>query len=201
MNGIVSKLPRKHFLSEQQVLEDSFRLGVKIFNSGFRPSFIVGLWRGGSTIGIYVQECLQTLGVQTDHIAIRTSYEGPSEYQAMLQNPERNIRVHGTKYLLDTLNHDDALLLVDDVYSSGRNVDAVIELLKHRLKRNMPADVRVAVLWAKPEKRQVRRLPDYHLHETNNWLVLPYELKDLSVEELEQHKQGAFKLLKSIEPR
>ncbi len=176
-------------------MEDSFRLGVQIFNSGFRPTFIVGLWRGGSSIGIYVQECLQTLGVDTDHIAIRTSYEGPQAYQAQLTDPEPNIRVHGTKYMLDTLNHDDALLLVDDVYSSGRNVDAVIDRLTRRLKRNMPSDVRVASLWYKPTQRQVDRVPDYFQHETADWLVLPYELKDLSKDELKQHKPVAMELL------
>jgi len=55
----------KQFLDEQSVILDSFRLGTTIFSSGFRPTFIVGLWRGGSTIGIYVQECLQTLGVES----------------------------------------------------------------------------------------------------------------------------------------
>ena len=55
----------KTFLTEQSVMEDSFKLSVQIYKSGFRPTFIVGLWRGGSTVGIYVQECLQTLGVET----------------------------------------------------------------------------------------------------------------------------------------
>jgi hypoxanthine phosphoribosyltransferase len=38
-----------------------------------RPSFIVGVWRGGTPVGIAVQEILDYLGVQTDHISIRTS--------------------------------------------------------------------------------------------------------------------------------
>lgn len=186
----------RRFLSEQQVMEDSFRLGVEIFNSGFRPTFIVGLWRGGSTIGIYVQECLQTLGLDADHIAIRTSYEGPSQYRDMQQNPENSIRVHGTQYLLESLDHDDQLLIVDDVYSSGRNVAAVMNRLEQRLKRNMPADVRVAVLWHKPGQRRVERVPDYCLHETDEWLVLPYELQELTAAELAEHKPVAFELMK-----
>ena len=60
---------KKQFIEEQALLEDAFRLAVNIFDSGFRPDFIVGIWRGGSTVGIYVQECLQYLGVKTDHIA------------------------------------------------------------------------------------------------------------------------------------
>ena len=52
----------KLFVAEEDLLLDAYRLGVQVFNSGFRPSFIVGLWRGGSSVGIAVQECLQHLG-------------------------------------------------------------------------------------------------------------------------------------------
>ena len=68
--------PSKHYLNEEDLVVDSFRLAVSVFDSGFKPDFIVGIWRGGSSIGIYVQECLQFLGFKTDHISIRTSYEG-----------------------------------------------------------------------------------------------------------------------------
>ena len=185
----------KQFLSEQAVLEDSFRLGVEIYNSGFRPTFIVGLWRGGSTVGIYVQECLQTLGVATDHIAIRTSYQGYQAYREMVQDPEGRIRVHGTQYLLETLNAEDRLLIVDDVFSTGLNVEAVIRRLQTRLKRNMPAEYRVAALWYKPDQRRVPDPPDYYLHETDDWLVLPYELTGLTREELALHKPVAADLI------
>ena len=178
----------KQFLDEQTVILDSFKLGVSIYSSGFRPTFIVGLWRGGSTIGIYVQECLQTLGVNTDHIALRTSYQGLSHYQETLESTDPEIRVHGTQYLLETLNAEDRLLIVDDVLSTGRNVTAVIKRLKNHLKRNMPKEVKVAALWHRPSHDKTGLQPDYSLHETQNWLVFPYELSGLSSEEIETHK-------------
>jgi len=178
-------------------MEDAFRLGVQIYRSGFNPSFIVGLWRGGSTIGIYVQECLQTLGIKTDHIAIRTSYEGAPHYEQMVNNPDREIRVHGTQYLLEKLNSDDNLLIVDDVFSTGLNVEAVIQRLETRLKRNMPEDTRVATLYSKPGSRRTDRGPDYCLHETDDWLVLPYELSGLSADEIRRHKPVAWELLQA----
>jgi len=186
----------KQFLTEQDVMEDSFRLGVQIFNSGFRPTFIVGLWRGGSTVGIYVQECLQTLGIKTNHISIRTSYEGLNAYNETVNNPERQVRVHGTQYLLENLNTIDNLLIVDDVFSTGMNVHAVIARLESRLKRNMPKALKVAALWYKPASRRTERTPDYFQHKTDNWLVLPYELTGLSSSELEQQKPYAFEFLK-----
>lgn len=178
----------KQFLNEQAVILDAFRLGVNVYSSGFRPTFIVGLWRGGSTIGIYVQECLQTLGVETDHIALRTSYQGLSHYQETLEAPDPKIRVHGTQYLLETLNADDRLLIVDDVLSTGRNVTAVMNRLKSHLKRNMPEEVKVAALWHRPSHDKTGLQPDYVLHTTQNWLVFPYELSGLSLEEIHQHK-------------
>jgi len=177
-------------------MEDSFRLGVQIFNAGFRPTFIVGLWRGGSTVGIYVQECLQTLGVQSDHIAIRTSYEGAADYNESINNPDKGIRVHGTQYLLETLNTKDKLLIVDDVFSTGRSVDAVIQRLKTRLKRNMPTELKVASLWYKPDARRTQREPDFYQGKTSDWLVLPYELSGLNDDELRQHKPLAADLIR-----
>ena len=36
-------MTEKRFISEEDLLNDAFRLGVKIFNSGFRPNVVVGL--------------------------------------------------------------------------------------------------------------------------------------------------------------
>ena len=119
----------KTYVEEEDLLNDAYRLAVKVYESGFRPDFIVGIWRGGSTVGIYVQECLQYLGVKTDHIAIRTSYRGMESYLFELEHPE-SIRVHGLQYLYEAMNRDDSLLIVDDVFSSGQNVEAVIQRLE-----------------------------------------------------------------------
>ena len=177
----------KLFVEEEDMLLDAFRLGVRVFESGFRPTFIVGIWRGGTPVGIAVQECLQYLGVETDHISIRTSYRGVTHYAEMLEHADE-MRVHGTRYLLENLNADDGLLIVDDVYNSGLNVNRVIDRLAYRTKRNMPRDVRVAVPWYKPANNRTERVPDYYLHETDRWLVLPWELNGLSEEEIYRHK-------------
>jgi hypoxanthine phosphoribosyltransferase len=183
----LSKSVEKEFIREEDLLLDAYRLGVKIFASGFQPTFIVGVWRGGSSVGIAVQECLQYLGYETDHIPVRTSYRGMTSYKAMLENAGA-IRVHSTRYLLENLNADDGLLIVDDVYSSGLNVKAIIERLAERTKRNMPRDVRVAVPWYRPSSNRTDRVPDYFLYETDRWLVLPWELEGLTRDEIYRDK-------------
>ncbi|HEY5738961.1 MAG TPA: phosphoribosyltransferase family protein [Gammaproteobacteria bacterium] len=187
---------QKRFVEEQELLEDAYRLAVGVFDSGFRPDFIVGLWRGGSTVGIYVQECLQYLGVETDHIAIRTSYRGREDYLRRLEE-HGEIRAHGLQYLFDHLNADNRLLLVDDVYSTGRNIDAVITRLRRTLRRNTPQEIRIAAPWYRPGGG---RAPDYYLHETADWLVLPYELSGLTRAEAMAHKPWVVPLLDELRP-
>ena len=63
----------KRYLDAEKLLEDSWHLGAMVLASGFKPDFIVAIWRGGVPIGIALQEFLKTFGVTSDHIAIRTS--------------------------------------------------------------------------------------------------------------------------------
>ena len=188
---------KKKYIREKVLIQDSFKLAIKIFNSEFKPDFLVGLWRGGSTVGIYVQECLQHLGVHTDHISIRTSYRGEPDYQERIKKG-REIRVHGLQYLLENLNNDQKLLIVDDVYGSGSSVNAVIKQLSERLKKNMPSNYKVAVPWYKPSKNTSGRVPDFYVHETDEWLVLPYELVGLEPNEIANNKPGVSEILSSI---
>jgi len=191
-------MKNKCYITETQLLHDAYRLGVQIANSDFKPTFIVGLWRGGSVVGIAVQECLQYLGIATDHIAIRTSYRGLASYQQMVDNPETEIRIHGTQYLLETLNHDDGLLIVDDVFSSGLTSSAVLKRLKHRLKNNMPDNVRIATPWYKPEHNRTTITPDFYINTTNDWLVMPYELSGLTRDEIAENKPWMLPILKTL---
>ena len=177
---------RKHFVTEHEHILDGFRLGKQIYQSGFRPTFIVGLWRGGSAVGIAVQEGLEHVGIATDHIAIRTSYSGFAAYSAMMDRGD-GIRVHGLQYLLENLSNEHTLLIVDDVYSTGSSVKAVIDQLTEKTRRNLPHDIRIASVYYRPTERTLRT-PDFYIHETRDWLVLPYELSGLSLEEISEHK-------------
>ncbi len=184
----------KIFVTEQEQILDGFRLGERIYASGFRPTFIVGLWRGGSSVGLVVQECLATLGVDTDHIALRTSYQGRTQYEqdAAAKAP---IRVHGKQYLLENLDAEDHLLIVDDVFSSGRHTQAVVDQLRLGMKRNMPENIKIAALWYRPQPDHPEVKPDFYLHTTDQWLVLPYEFNGLTAAEIAEHKPFLVPLL------
>lgn len=188
----------RRFIAANDLLLDSFKLAASIYEAGFRPDFLVGLWRGGSAVGIAVQEGLDHFGVPTDHIAIRTSYSGRHKYDEMVDKAD-TIRVHGLQYLLENLCAQHSLLIVDDVYSTGSSVAAVISQLAQKTRRNMPQDIRIASVWYRPSTR-TRRIPDYFIHETEDWLVLPYELSGLSLEEIAAHKPEMAGLVDDIRP-
>lgn len=176
----------RSFISANDLLLDSFQLAADVHKSGFRPDFLIGLWRGGSAVGIAVQEGLEYFGVETDHIGIRTSYRGQSSYSKMVDKAD-SIRAHGLRYLHERVCEHHSLLIVDDVYSTGSSVNAVIKQLTRKSRRNLPHDIRIATVWYRPTERTIRP-PDYSVRETQDWLILPYELSGLSIDELRRNK-------------
>ena len=188
----------ERFIAADDLLRDSFQLAANIFEAGFKPDFLVGLWRGGSGVGIAVQEGLDYFGVKTDLIAIRTSYTGARNYSQMVSKAD-SIRVHGLQYLLENLCAHHSMLIVDDVYSTGSSVSAVINQLTRKTRRNLPHDIRVASVWYRPSEKTLR-VPEYFVHETKDWLVLPYELSGFSIDELQQNRPELTELLKRLAP-
>ena len=171
----------KVFITAGELLKDSYELGLQILESGYRPSFIVGVWRGGTPVGIAIQEVLDVCKCQTNHFAIRTS-----SYEGMKQTD--TVQVFGLQHMADVIDVDDKLLIIDDVFDSGRSIEAIINKLQEKCRRNTPTDIRVATLYYKPNKNKTSRVPDFYLHETDQWLVFPHELRGCSKEEMRANK-------------
>ncbi|MES9856772.1 MAG: phosphoribosyltransferase family protein [Sedimenticola sp.] len=182
----------KHYIKAQDLLLDSFRLGLEVLKSDFRPDFIVGVWRGGTPVGIAVQEILDIFDVKTDHIAIRTS-----SYTGIAQR-DKEVRVHGLSYLIRNINAEDALLIVDDVFDTGLSVQAILDTLAFKTRRNKPKDIRIATPWFKPNNNKTTLTPDYYIHSTDQWLVFPHELDGLSRDEMMENKEGLKALFQEM---
>jgi len=181
----------KTVLSAQELLDDSFRLGLRVLESGFRPTLIIAIWRGGTPVGMAVQEILDYCGVESDHIAIRTSsYVGVDQRGA--------VAVHGLNYIIKKICHEDRLLIVDDVFDTGNTIAAVIEELRKRARDNTPDDIRIAVPWYKPSRNETDLVPDYFIHETAEWLVFPHELDALSPEELREARPEIARIVEAV---
>jgi hypoxanthine phosphoribosyltransferase len=183
-------MSEKLYLSAQQLLEDSFQLGARIIKDGFRPSIMIAIWRGGVPMGIAIQELLTWYGIETDHIAIRTSsYSG-------IDGRSQEIRIHGMNYLIKNCTREDSLLIVDDVFDTGLTIDAVIAHLQEKARLNTPHDIRVAVPYYKPQRSKSSRVPDYYLHETERWLKYPHSLEGLSVDEVATNRPEIYDIIK-----
>ncbi len=183
-------MSEKHYIGAQELLEDSFRLGAQIIKDGFRPTLMIAIWRGGTPMGIAVQELLAWFGIETDHIAIRTSsYQG-------IDGRSNEIRIHGMNYLVQNCRHKDRLLIVDDVFDTGLTIQSVIAHLREKARLNTPDDIRVAVPYYKPTRNKTDKPPDYYLHETEQWLKYPHSLEGLSVEEIATHRPELYAIIK-----
>ncbi len=162
------------------------QLAHAVLQSGYRPTHLVALWRGGARIALYMHEYLMLAGLQVDCVAVRTSLYVDQEAQ-------REVRVHGEQYLVDVLQAEHRLLMVDDILESGRSLAALRDVLRAKLGARMPV-YRVAALLTKSEKWQwgnpqadysVRDVPEYC------WVVFAHELENLSVGELARQMSPA----------
>lgn len=183
----------KIWLTAQDLLADSYRLARAVLESGFRPTHLVGIWRGGAPIGIAVQEFFDWHGVACDHIAIRTaSYTG-------IDSRAREVKVYALGWLIDTLNASDRLLVIDDVFDSGRSIEAFLAELRGRCRANTPTEIRIATVWFKPARNETTLRPHYFIHQSNDWLVFPHEIDGLTPDEIRAHKPAADVILAPIE--
>ena len=183
----------KLFIQSEELLKDSFNLAWQVYESGYRPNYIIGVWRGGAPIGIAVQEFLDVLGLPSDHIAIRTShYKGIDERDSQVQ-------VYGLNYIIKQVESEDSLLIVDDVHDTGISIQKIILDLQNACKKNTP-EIKVATPYFKPKKNKTDRKPDFYIHETEKWLVFPHELEGLSIEEIIDFKPELSSLAEKIKP-
>jgi len=163
---------RRRVVDPNDYLIDCFRLARRIWDDGYRPDFLIGLWRGGAPPGIVIQEFFRWKGHDPYHTAIRTqSLEG------VLHGDGFDIK--GFEHVLDVVEADDQLLLVDDVFNTGRTIYEVMRYLRRTARRNTP-EVRVATVYYLPARREFLVGPDYFLHEVESPPLLPYRLTELS---------------------
>jgi len=155
-------------------LLDTFRLGRKVYETGFRPKHVISIWRGGTPVGLGVDEFFRIRGVHLNHTTIATeSYTGIRE--------QGEVTVKGLDHLIDVVCPEDGLLIVDDVLETGRTIQRISERLRALARANTPRDIRVATVHRKPDRVQFDGLPVITLYDLPGdvWIDYPHELADL----------------------
>lgn len=180
LNDTNKKNTKKIYVSPQQLLEGSFKLAKLIFESNFRPTFLIALWCGGAPIGIAITEYFSYKETPiNNHTAIRvTAYNG--------DKLKKEVKVFNLDHVIKTIKSDDKLLIVDDVVDSGRTINKVLEKIKTECDKNTPRDIRTATVYYKPQTASIT--PDYYLYETDSWIIFPHEIKGLTIKEIASHK-------------
>lgn len=181
----------KLYIDANTLLTQSFELAKVIFDSDFKPTALIALWRGGTPIGIAIHEGLSFLGVNTKHFALRTSY-----YDNHNQRLD-NVEIDNLDSIIDQLNKNDSLLIVDDVFDSGNTINTLLNALHKSDIIDTPKEIRIATPYYKPNNNQTNLKPDFYLQKTEQWIVFPHELHGLSDEEIKQNKANANILLQS----
>lgn len=181
----------KTYITADQLLARSFELGLQVLDSGFRPDIVVGIWRGGAPVAIAIHELFDLAGLRADHIPIRTAlYTG-------IGSTAQAVQVDGLDYLADRVRAETRVLLVDDVFDSGRSLEAVVARLQAHCAASR-SQWRIATPYYKPANNRTGLVPDYYLIECDEWLVFPHELAGLSDTELRDSKPGLGDLRERI---
>jgi uncharacterized protein len=182
---------RKEFLSYQVVRNNAIKLARRIQREGFTPDVIYVSLRGGAYMGNVLSECFKI--IRTDR---------PVYYAAVVARSYKDIgqqdqvRVDGWTYDPEYLRHGDKILLVDDIFDTGKTINRLVEII---MGKGIPrGDVRVAVHDYKLRRylhAQLPVQPDYwcRFHEIREpeedfWIhYLSHELVGLTDQEKRTH--------------
>jgi hypoxanthine phosphoribosyltransferase len=144
---------RKEFLPYQVVRNNAIRLARRAWQEGFVPDVIYVSLRGGAYMGNVISEFFKL---------VRRG-DRPSYYAAVVARSYRDIgeqdrvKVDGWTYDPAYLRTGDRVMLVDDIFDSGRTINHLVEII---MDKGIPrGDVRVAVHDYKVRRYLDRQLP------------------------------------------
>ena len=183
---------RKEFLSYDTVRNNAVKLASRIYLDGFVPDVIYVSLRGGAYLGNVISEYFKVVQRRARPVyyaaVVARSYTGVQESE--------EIKVEGWTYSPEFLRTGDRVLLIDDIFDTGRTINHLANII---MDKGIPRkDLKIAVHDYKFFIDKVKHLevqPDYwcrkhELSEKSEDLWIHYsshELIGLSKEELEEH--------------
>lgn len=164
----------KRYISATEYLHDCWRLAAAVRRGGWRPDFLVGLWRGGAPVAVAVHEFLAVTGWDVRHMPLKCS-----SYTGIGESAGEVTFTHGDA-VFGSFRSGDRVLAVDDVFDTGMTAAAV----KGRLDA-IGAEMRLACVYWKKVKDTASLGPDYFVKDAGQeWIVFPHEMDGLSESEI-----------------
>ena len=143
----------KEFLPYEVVRNNAIKLAYKIYQEKFIPDVIYVSLRGGAYLGNILSEYFKI--VREDRHPIFYAAVVARSYTGVAQS--EGIMIDGWTYNPEHLRNGDRVLLVDDIFDSGKTINKLVEVI---LQKGLPEeDVRVAVHDYKVFTYQDEKLP------------------------------------------
>jgi hypoxanthine phosphoribosyltransferase len=181
----------KEFLPYDRVRNDAIKLAYRICTDGFIPDVIYVSLRGGAYMANVISEYFK-LARKDVHPVLYAAVVARSYSDIRKQD---RVKLDGWTYSPDYLRPGDKILLVDDIFDTGRTVNDLVEIL---MSRGIPRqDIKVAVHDYKYHAYKTEQLPiqpDYWCRKfeisdpaQDCWIhYMSHELIGLTKEELEE---------------
>jgi len=165
---------KKKYLSADEYLRDTWKLAAKVRRDGWKPDWLVGLWRGGSPVAIAVHEFFKVTGWEVKHLPLKSA-----SYTGIGENAGEVVFTLGPE-TFGMFKQGEKVLFVDDVFDTGKTAKAVHEHMRAR-----GIEMRLACVYWKPGKNITDVLPDYYEKDIgDDWIVFPHEIEGLTKEEI-----------------
>jgi len=183
---------KKEFLQFDTERDNALKLAHSIYNEGFIPDVIYVSLRGGAYLGNIISEYFKI---------VRTGAR-PVYYAAVVARSYTDVakadqvKVDGWTYSPDYLRVGDKVLLVDDIFDSGKTINHLAQII---IDKGIPRkDLKIAVHDYKyfiDKEVQLPYQPDYwcckhdlSIHDDDIWIhYMSHELMGLTHDELEEY--------------
>ncbi len=178
----------KDFLTYDQVRNNAIKMARQIHKEGFIPDVIYVSLRGGAYIGNVLSEYFKIVANGRRPVlyaaVVARSYQGIKD--------QEEVRIDGWTYSPEHLRQGDKILLVDDIFDSGKTLNYLAKVI---VDRGIPrSDLKIAVHDYKYFTGQSDKLvihPDYYSRkhvinkpEEDIWIhYMSHELVGLTSEE------------------
>jgi hypoxanthine phosphoribosyltransferase len=183
---------RKEFLQFDEMRNNAIKLAKKIYDDGFIPDVIYVSLRGGAYLGNIISEYFKIVH-KGSHPVYYAAVVARS-YTDVAKSDQ--IKVDGWTYSPDYLRVGDRVLLVDDIFDSGKTINYLAQVI---LDKGIPhKDLKIAVHDYKYFTDKEEQLPiqpnywcrrhDISIHDEVYWIhYMSHELMGLTEKELEEN--------------
>ena len=163
----------KRKVSFQEYSEGIEKLAIMISDSGFKPSHIISIARGGLRVGDILSRLFR----------VRSGYLGVECYEiaekGKVSDRQQNEVIFSRDISSTTQDFGNNILIADDLVDSGKSLIFSLKFLAaYKPFKGKNINFKTAVLYKKPSSKIS---PDYVVHEmtTNDWLIFFYEENEL----------------------